>query len=67
LARDAEPEETRRGLPGDPEETHSRDVEAAIGDGIDREKFPVKSGMHPASYYRPPRILPRPKSRKHGS
>jgi exodeoxyribonuclease-3 len=33
LARGAEPLETRRGLPGDPDDTHSRYIEAAI-DGI---------------------------------
>ncbi|MBS4005562.1 MAG: exodeoxyribonuclease III [Afipia sp.] len=33
LARGAEPIETRRGLPGDPDDTHSRYIEAAI-DGI---------------------------------
>ena len=31
LARCAEPVETRRGLPGDPGDTHSRYIEAAIG------------------------------------
>jgi exodeoxyribonuclease III len=31
LAHGAEPEETRRGLPGDPDDTHSRHIEAAIG------------------------------------
>jgi exodeoxyribonuclease-3 len=31
LARGAEPEETRRGLPGDPDDAHSRYIEAAIG------------------------------------
>ena len=31
LARGAKPEETRRGLPGDPDDTHSRYIEAAIG------------------------------------
>jgi exodeoxyribonuclease-3 len=30
LARDAEPQETRRGLPGDPDDTHSRYIEAAV-------------------------------------
>ena len=30
LARGAEPMETRRGLPGDPDDTHSRYIEAAI-------------------------------------
>lgn len=30
LARDREPIETRRGLPGDPDDTHSRYIEAAI-------------------------------------
>ena len=30
LARDAEPLETRRGLPGDPDDSHSRYLEAAI-------------------------------------
>ena len=30
LARGAEPRETRRGLPGDPDDTHSRYIEAAI-------------------------------------
>ena len=30
LARDAVPIETRRGLPGDPDDTHSRYIEAAI-------------------------------------
>ena len=34
LARGAEPTETRRGLPGDPDDTHSRYVEAAIGGTI---------------------------------
>src|SRR5437868_1547318 len=34
LARGAEPVETRRGLPGDPDDTHSRYIEAAIGDMI---------------------------------
>jgi exodeoxyribonuclease-3 len=31
LARGAKPIETRRGLPGDPDDTHSRYIEAAIG------------------------------------
>jgi exodeoxyribonuclease-3 len=31
LVRGAEPVETRRGLPGDPDDTHSRYIEAAIG------------------------------------
>jgi exodeoxyribonuclease-3 len=31
LARGAEPVETRRGLPGDPDDTHSRYIEASIG------------------------------------
>src|ERR1700750_1191089 len=31
LARGAEPEETRRGLAGDPDDSHSRYLEAAIG------------------------------------
>ena len=31
LARGAEPVEIRRGLPGDPDDTHSRYIEAAIG------------------------------------
>ena len=31
LARGAEPVETRRGLPGNPDDTHSRYIEAAIG------------------------------------
>jgi exodeoxyribonuclease-3 len=31
LARGAAPEETRRGLPGEPDDTHSRYIEAAIG------------------------------------
>jgi exodeoxyribonuclease-3 len=30
LARDAEPLETRRGLPGDPDDSHSRYIEAAV-------------------------------------
>ena len=30
LARDAEPGETRRALPGDPDDTHSRYIEAAV-------------------------------------
>ena len=30
LARDAEPVETRHGLPGDPDDTHSRYIEAAV-------------------------------------
>jgi exodeoxyribonuclease-3 len=34
LARGAEPTETRRGLPGDPDDTHSRYIEAAIGGTI---------------------------------
>jgi len=33
LARGAQPVKTRRGLPGDPDDTHSRYIEAAI-DGI---------------------------------
>ncbi|SEJ17539.1 Exodeoxyribonuclease III [Paraburkholderia diazotrophica] len=33
LARDSEPVETRRGLPGDPDDTHSRYIEAAV-DGL---------------------------------
>jgi exodeoxyribonuclease-3 len=32
LARGAEPKEIRRGLPGDPEDTHSRYIEAAVAD-----------------------------------
>jgi exodeoxyribonuclease III len=31
LARSAQPMETRRGLPGDPDDTHSRYLEASIG------------------------------------
>jgi hypothetical protein len=31
LARGSEPVETRRGLPGDPDDAHSRYIEAAIG------------------------------------
>src|ERR1700751_1132049 len=31
LARGAEPVETRRGLPGDPDDTQSRYIEAAVG------------------------------------
>ena len=31
LARGTEPIETRRGLPGDPDDTHSRYIEAAVG------------------------------------
>src|SRR5437763_12197589 len=34
LARGADPTETRRGLPGDPDDTHSRYVEAAIAGTI---------------------------------
>jgi len=34
LVRDAEPEERRIGLPGDPEDSHSRYVEARVGDII---------------------------------
>jgi exodeoxyribonuclease-3 len=34
LARGAAPLETRRGLPGDPDDTHSRYIEAAIGGTI---------------------------------
>jgi exodeoxyribonuclease-3 len=34
LARGVAPIETRRGLPGDPDDTHSRYIEAAIGDTI---------------------------------
>ena len=34
LARGAEPIETRRGLPGDPDDMHSRYIEAAIGGTI---------------------------------
>src|SRR3954463_1257413 len=33
LARGREPQETRRGLPGDPEDMHSRYIEAAV-DGV---------------------------------
>jgi exodeoxyribonuclease III len=32
LARDAKPEEVRRGLPGDPDDTHSRYLEAQVGE-----------------------------------
>ena len=32
LAKGSEPQETRRGLPGDPDDTHSRYLEARIGD-----------------------------------
>ena len=31
LARGEKPEETRRGLPGDPDDTHSRYIEAVVG------------------------------------
>ena len=31
LARGEEPQETRRGLPGDPDDTHSRYIEAVVG------------------------------------
>src|SRR5947207_10739495 len=31
LARGEEPRETRRGLPGDPDDTHSRYIEAVVG------------------------------------
>ena len=34
LARGGEPMETRRGLPGDPDDTHSRYIEAAIVDPL---------------------------------
>ena len=34
LARGIEPVETRRGLPGDPDDTHSRYIEAAIGGSV---------------------------------
>src|SRR5688572_107522 len=34
LARGEKPEETRRGLPGDPDDTHSRYIEAVVGDII---------------------------------
>jgi exodeoxyribonuclease III len=34
LARGAEPTQTRRGLPGDPDDTHSRYIESAIGGTI---------------------------------
>lgn len=34
LARDAQPAERRRGLPGDPDDTHSRYLEAQVGDVI---------------------------------
>jgi exodeoxyribonuclease-3 len=32
LSRGAQPVETRRGLPGDPDDTHSRYIEATVGD-----------------------------------
>ena len=32
LARGSEPSETRRGLPGDPDDTHSRYIEATVND-----------------------------------
>src|SRR6195952_4077969 len=32
LARNATPVETRRGLPGDPDDTHSRYIEAQVGE-----------------------------------
>jgi exodeoxyribonuclease III len=34
LAKGAKPKETRRGLPGDPDDTHSRYIEAAVHDVI---------------------------------
>ena len=34
LARGATPTERRRGLPGDPDDTHSRYIEAAVGDVV---------------------------------
>ena len=34
LARGQQPVETRRGLPGDPDDTHSRYLEAALPDGL---------------------------------
>jgi len=43
LARGAEPMETRRGLPGDPDDTHSRYIEAAIGGIVRPGKSPISN------------------------
>lgn len=44
LARDQEPRETRRGLPGDPDDSHSRYIEAAI-DGIPSAAFIFRTAI----------------------
>jgi hypothetical protein len=46
LARGAEPVETRRGLPGDPDDTHSRYIEATISSLI--VGLPVSAEWQPA-------------------
>ena len=45
----ASPIETRRGLPGDPDDTHSRYIEAAVGGVVDRLPVPAQrqSGARP--------------------
>jgi len=43
LARGAEPVETRRGLPGDPDDMHSRYIEAAIGGIVRPGKSPISN------------------------
>ena len=49
LARGAEPIETRRGLPGDPDDAHSRYIEAAVERRADRLSLPAErqSGARP--------------------
>ena len=49
LARGRQPEETRRGLPGDPDDTHSRYIEATIDGMLDRLPLPSQrqSGARP--------------------
>ena len=49
LARGADPIETRRGLPGDPDDAHSRYIEAAVNGVLDRLPLPAQrqSGARP--------------------
>ena len=42
LARGCDPVETHRGLPGDPEDLHSRYIEAAVAGIIDRLPVPAQ-------------------------
>ena len=52
LARDADPIETRRGLPGDPDDTHSRYIEAAVRGIVGRMPLSAKRQSRPRTEIR---------------